>query len=58
MDGQLVVVVVAVLAATGYIGRATWRTWVGPKAGCGAGCGKCIAPPVEPAGRRIALPLR
>ena len=56
MDYQLVVVGAAVLAAAGYVGRATWRTWFGPKAGCGSGCGKCAAPRPEPAGRRVALP--
>ena len=57
MDWQLAVVAAAVSGAMCYVGRATWRTWAGPKAGCGAGCGKCAAPPVQPAGRRIGLPM-
>ena len=54
MDWQLVVVGVAVLAAAGFVGRATWRTWAKP--GCGSGCGKCPAAKPEPVGRRVALP--
>ena len=56
MDWQLPVVLAAVLFATGYVGRAAWRTWAGPATGCGSGCGKCVAPKPEPAGRRMALP--
>jgi hypothetical protein len=53
MDWQLLVVGVAVVTAAGFVGRATWRTWVG---GCRTGCGKCVTPTPEPSGRRVALP--
>ncbi len=46
---QLVLVGVVVACATGYVLRASWRTWFGrSKPGCGSGCGKCAAPAPEP----------
>jgi FeoB-associated Cys-rich membrane protein len=39
MDWQLAIVGVLVALAAAYLGRQTWRTWAGRKAGCG-GC-KC-----------------
>jgi len=55
---QLIAVGVVVAFAAGYILRATWKTWVGKKAGCGSGCGKCSTPTPEPdpPGRR-SLPM-
>ena len=55
---QLVVVGLVVAVAAGYVLRATWKTWLGAKAGCGSGCGKCAAPAPEPVvtGRR-PLPM-
>ncbi len=55
MDVQLVAVLVMLVAAAGYVGRAVWRTWSAPAGGCGAGCGKCAAPSVEVKPGRISL---
>jgi hypothetical protein len=46
---QLVIVGLVVgLAAIGVV-RSMWKTWFGTSAtGCGAGCGRCSAPVVEP----------
>lgn len=55
MDIQLIAVVVALVAAAGYVGRAVWRTWTAPAGGCGSGCGKCAAPAHEAKPGRISL---
>jgi hypothetical protein len=44
MDGQLVLVVLLVALAAGYVGRQAWRTWSHSGKGCGScGCGKNAA---------------
>jgi hypothetical protein len=56
---QFVLVGVIVALATGYVLRATWKTWFGKsKSGCGSGCGKCAAPAPQPeAPGRRSLPM-
>jgi hypothetical protein len=54
MDWQLLVVVGAVAAATGYVLRAAWRTWFA--AGCASGCGGC-AKATAPDGESRRIPL-
>jgi FeoB-associated Cys-rich membrane protein len=39
MDWQLVVAILLVVAAAGYLGRQAWRTWTAKKGGCAGGCG-------------------
>jgi hypothetical protein len=39
MNWQLLLVALIVAGAALYLGRQTWRTWSGKKAGCGGGCG-------------------
>jgi len=36
MDWQLILVVLIVAAAVLYLGRQSWRMWLGKKAGCGS----------------------
>lgn len=55
MDGQLIAVVVIVLAAAGYVLQSAWRVFRGKKAGCASGCGKCT-PAEPPKAGRVALP--
>lgn len=46
---QLILVGVLVAVAALYVARSAWKTWFGKSAkGCGAGCGKCATPAVEP----------
>ena len=52
----MVVTLLIVGLAAGYVARATWREWAGKKAGCGSGCGKCAAPAAEQPKGRISLP--
>ena len=58
MSAQLIIALVAVGLAVGYIGRATWKTWAGGSKGCGSGCGKCGPAEAAPAKGRIPLALR
>jgi hypothetical protein len=51
VDGQAVLVLLAVAAALAYLGRRAWRTWAGGKAGCAGGCGCASARGDSPAGR-------
>lgn len=55
---QLVIVGAMVAVAALYVLRATWKTWFGQAAekGCGAGCGKCAAPPEPKQSGRYSLP--
>jgi hypothetical protein len=55
MDWQLWAVGVLVALAAAYLGRQTWRTWAGNKAGCG-GC-KCDGAPKTSTenGARVSL---
>ncbi len=55
MDVQLAAVLVVLVAAAGYVGRAVWRTWTPAAGGCGVGCGKCAAPAAEAKPGRISL---
>jgi hypothetical protein len=41
VDWQAVTAGLIVLAAAGYLARSAWAAWLGRKAGCGSGCGKC-----------------
>jgi bacterioferritin-associated ferredoxin len=52
---QFVLVLVVIAAAVAYLGWTAWRTVAGTKKGCGSGCGKCVEPTPNIAGRR-ALP--
>lgn len=38
MNWQLLLVAAIVACAVLYLGRQTWRTWRGRKAGCGGSC--------------------
>jgi hypothetical protein len=38
MDWQLAIVVMLVAAASFYLGRQGWRSWLGRKLGCGGSC--------------------
>jgi hypothetical protein len=53
---QLVVTLLIVGLAAGYVVRTTWREWSGKKAGCASGCGKCATPATEEPKGRIPLP--
>jgi hypothetical protein len=55
MDWQQVAVVAIVAAATYYLGRQTWRTWSGRKAGCGGSC-DCSSKPAEPPAAALIPP--
>jgi hypothetical protein len=44
VNGQLLIVMVLVAAASLFLVRQTWRAWAGRKAGCGGGCG-CASKP-------------
>jgi hypothetical protein len=39
MELQWLLVVLALVAAGGYVGRQTYRTWFGRGKGCAGGCG-------------------
>lgn len=56
---QLTATLIVVGLAAGYVARATWRAWVGRKAGCGSGCGTCPAakPRVDDPPGRVGLPM-
>jgi bacterioferritin-associated ferredoxin len=57
MEWQPVAVVAFIITATVYLGRATWKTWFGSKAGCGSGCGKCSTTTVDSTNtKRRSLP--
>ncbi|MCE9567273.1 MAG: FeoB-associated Cys-rich membrane protein [Planctomycetes bacterium] len=54
---QLVIVGVLIAAAAGYVLRSWWKAWFGKsEKGCGAGCGKCAAPPEPEQKGRYSLP--
>lgn len=58
MSVQLIVVVLIITGAAGYVLRAAWRTWfAAPTPGCGSGCGKCAANPPEPPPQNGRRPL-
>lgn len=53
---QLAATITIVSLAALYLTRSVWRVFMGKKAGCGSGCGKCSAPaPPQPKGR-VPLP--
>jgi len=57
MDWQLVVVGPIVAGAAWYLGRQTWSTWSGKKAGCtGCSCKGGSAPAGRAAGQGTLIP--
>lgn len=62
MDTQLLIVGVIVSAAAVYLGRRSWRTWTGKKAGCGKGCdcsgGKAAQRPALISSDELTLRMR
>ncbi len=58
MDWQLLLVALTVTAAVVYLGRSSWRTWRGRKAGCGScSCAKSPAPAAEANGSTTLIPV-
>jgi FeoB-associated Cys-rich membrane protein len=59
MDWQLLLAILAIIAAAVYVSRRAWRTWGHKGSGCGGGCGsgcKSAAPTTgDVQGRLIPL---